>query len=82
MTAARGIARNAGYLAAARIATQAGNALLFFAIGRTLGFEQLGLYAAAISFFQIIAISGAAASTTSSVRWLNGRSSPAATWCT
>jgi polysaccharide transporter, PST family len=63
VTAARGIARNAGYLAAARIATQAGNALLFFAIGRKLGFDQLGLYAAAISFFQIIALSGGAAST-------------------
>lgn len=63
MTAARGIARNAGYLAAARIATQAGNALLFFAIGRRLGFDQLGLYAAAISFFQIIALAGGAAST-------------------
>jgi O-antigen/teichoic acid export membrane protein len=63
VTAARGIARNAGYLAAARVATQLGNALLFFAISRRLGFEQLGLYAAAISFFQIIAISGGAAST-------------------
>ena len=63
MTAARDMARNAGFLAAARVATQAGNALLFFLIGRTLGFEQLGLYAAAISFFQIVAISGGAAST-------------------
>ena len=63
MTAARDIARNAGFLAVARIATQAGNALLFFLIARNLGFEQLGLYAAAISFFQIIAISGGAAST-------------------
>jgi O-antigen/teichoic acid export membrane protein len=63
VTAPRDMARNAGFLAVARISTQAGSAVLFFAITRTLGFEQLGLYAAAISFFQIIAISGGAAST-------------------
>ena len=57
------VARNAMSLVAARVAIQAGNALLFFLMGRKLGFDQLGLYAAAISFYQIVSLAGVAAST-------------------
>ena len=57
------VARNAVSLAGARVIAQAGNALLFFFMGRRLGFDQLGIYAAALSFYQIVSISGSAAST-------------------
>lgn len=57
------VARNAMSLAGARVIAQAGNALLFFFMGRRLGFDQLGIYAAALSFYQIVSVSGAAAST-------------------
>jgi O-antigen/teichoic acid export membrane protein len=57
------VAKNAISLAVARVVVQAGNALLFFFMGRRLGFDQLGIYAAAISFYQIVSVAGASAST-------------------
>jgi O-antigen/teichoic acid export membrane protein len=50
-------------MAAARVAVQAGNALLFFFMGRQLGFHELGIYAAAMSFYAIVVTGGGAAST-------------------
>lgn len=58
MGGARGILQNTAALAGAHVVERVGNVALTLLIARVLGADSLGVYAAAIAFYALIAIGG------------------------
>jgi O-antigen/teichoic acid export membrane protein len=68
MGEARAVFRNAGALAAAQVIERVANAILLFALARSLGASGLGVYSGALAYFALIAVGGELGATSFLVR--------------